>query len=157
MTASTISGKCLCGQISVSVSQVAFNKTENVGVCYCKNCRQSGGCLASYNLYVSEGDVKIQGQPKIYQDSNTDSGTTLERAFCGNCGSPVYGKNPKFIDLIAVRLGLFDQLPKPGMALYCKNRPEWDKGTIDGVQEHKVMPEMTEDLRKWLQEKGVSI
>ncbi|CAF4005627.1 unnamed protein product, partial [Rotaria sp. Silwood1] len=60
-------------------------------------------------LYLSEGDVKIQGQPKLYKDPNTDSGTTVERAFCSNCGSPVYGKNPQFIGLIAVRLGLFDQ------------------------------------------------
>ncbi|CAF1154676.1 unnamed protein product [Rotaria magnacalcarata] len=157
MAASTISGKCLCGQISVSVPQDAFNKTENVGICYCKNCRQSGGCLASYNLYLSEEDVKIEGQPKLYQDPNTDSGTTVERAFCNNCGSPVYGRNPKFIGLIAVRLGLFNPLPKPGMALYCKNRPDWNKGTIDGVQEHEAMPEFTEDLKKWLQEKGVVI
>ncbi|CAF2054323.1 unnamed protein product [Rotaria magnacalcarata] len=157
MAASTISGKCLCGQISVSVPQDAFNKTENVGICYCKNCRQSGGCLASYNLYLSEEDVKIEGQPKLYQDPNTDSGTTVERAFCNNCGSPVYGRNLKFIGLIAVRLGLFNPLPKPGMALYCKNRPDWNKGAIDGVQEHEAMPEFTEDLKKWLQEKGVVI
>ena len=157
MTASTTSGKCLCGQISVSVPQDAFNRSENVGLCYCKNCRQSGGCLASYNLYLSDADVKVQGQPKIYQDPNTDSGTTVERAFCSHCGSPLYGKNPKFPGLIAVRLGLFDQLPKPGMALYCKNRAEWNKTTMDGVKEHEVMPELTEDLKKWLREKGVSI
>jgi hypothetical protein len=69
----------------------------------------------------------------------------------------LYGKNPQFPGLIAVRLGLFDQLPKPGMALYCNNRPEWNKATMDGVKEHDVMPELTEDLKKWLQEKGVSI
>ncbi|CAF1048673.1 unnamed protein product [Didymodactylos carnosus] len=150
MTASTISGKCLCGQISVSVPQAAFHKTENIGLCYCKNCRQSGGCLASYNLYLTERDVKVQGQPKIYHDNNTDSGATLERAFCKDCGSSIYGKNPKFIGLIAVRLGIFDQLPKPGMALYCKDRSHWNKA-IDGVEEHEDMPKLTEHFKMWLQ------
>jgi hypothetical protein len=157
MSTSTISGKCLCGQISVSVSQDAFSKTENVGLCFCKNCRQSGGCLASYNLYLPEADVKIQGQqPKIYHDKDTDSGTTTYRAFCNDCGSPIYGKNPKYTGLIGVRLGLFDQLPKPGMALYCKDRPQWNKA-IDGVEEHEAMPKLTEQFKVWLQTIGVSI
>lgn len=152
---SMISGKCLCGQLCVTVSQDVFNKSENIGLCYCKNCQQSGGCLSSYNLYLSETEVKIEGQPKFYQDSNTDSGTTVIRAFCSNCGSPLYGKNPKFPGLIAVRMGIFDDKPKPGMVLYCKNRPDWQKSTIDGLQEHEAMPPFTEDLKKWLQEKGV--
>jgi hypothetical protein len=156
MTASTISGKCLCGQISVSVPQTAFNSSESIGLCYCKNCRQSGGCVASYNLYIPERDFTMQGQPKIYHDKDTDSGATLERAFCCNCGSPIYGKNPKFTGLIAVRLGIFDQLPKPGMALYCKDRPNWNK-TIDGVEEHEAMPKLTEHFKTWLQMNGVSI
>ena len=154
---STVSGKCLCGEIYVSVPKDVVNKTENVGICYCRNCQQSGGCLASHNLYLSEGEVNVQGQPKLYHDPNTDSGTTVIRAFCGNCGSPLYGKNPKFPGLIAVRMGLFNEKPKPGMALYCKNRPEWERGAIDGSKEHETMPPFTEELKKWLQEKGVDI
>ena len=156
MTASTISGKCLCGRISVTVPQAAFNKTESIGLCYCKNCRQSGGCLASYNLYLPERDVSIQGQPKTYHDKDTDSGATLERVFCNDCGSPIYGKNPKFVGLIAVRLGIFNELPKPGMALYCKERPPWNKA-IDGVEDHETMPPMREEFKTWLQANGVSI
>ena len=156
MSESTISGKCLCGQISVSVPETVFNKNDSVGLCYCKNCRQSGGCLASYNLYMPERDVQIQGQPKIYWDKNTNSGTTVQRAFCDHCGSPIYGKNPNFVGLIAVRLGIFDRLPKPGMALYCKERPDWHK-VIEGVEEHEIMPQLTEDFKIWLQMNGVSI
>lgn len=157
MSASTITGKCLCGRISVSVPQEAFNKSENVGICYCKNCRQSGGCIASYNLYLSQADVKIQGQqPKIYHDKDTDSGTIVERAFCNDCGSPIYGQSPKFAPLVGVRLGLFDQLPKPGMALYSKDSPQW-KTAIDGIEEHETMPKLTEAFKLWLQTKGVSI
>ncbi|CAF0911203.1 unnamed protein product [Adineta steineri] len=156
MTSSTVTSKCLCGQITVSVPQAALNKTDSVGLCYCKNCRQTGGCLASYNLYLSEKDVTIEGQPKIYEDKNTDNGTKLQRAFCGNCGSPICLKNPKLAGLMAVRLGMFDELPKPGMVLYCKSRPNWIK-PIDGVQENETMPVMTEEFKVWLRTIGVSI
>ncbi|CAF1474223.1 unnamed protein product [Adineta steineri] len=156
MTSSTVTSKCLCGQITVSVPQAALNRTECVGLCYCKNCRQSSGGLESYNLYLPEKDVTIDGQPKIYEDKNTDSGIKIQRAFCGNCGSPIYGKNPGFVGLMAVRLGMFDELPKPGMALYCKRRPDWVK-SVDGMQENEIMPTMTEDFKVWLRTIGVSI
>ncbi|CAF1434573.1 unnamed protein product [Adineta steineri] len=135
MTTSTISSKCLCGHITVSIPQTEFNKTDSIGLCYCKTCRQIGGCLASYNLYILEKDVRMEGQPTIYEDKNTDSGTTIQRAFCSNCGSSIYGKNPKSTGPIALRLGMFDELPKPGMALYCKRRPDWLK-PIDDIDEH---------------------
>ena len=62
----------------------------------------------------------------------------------------------KFTGLIAVRLGIFDQLPKPGMALYGKERPHWNKA-IDGVEEHEAMPKLTEHFKMWLQINGVSV
>ncbi|CAF4270330.1 unnamed protein product [Adineta steineri] len=156
MTSSTVTSKCLCGQITVSVPQAALNKTDCIGLCYCKNCRQTGGCLAAYNLYLPEKDVTIDGQPKIYEDKNTDSGTKIQRAFCGNCGSPIHLKNPKFAGAISIRLGGFDELPKPGMELYGKDRPNWFK-QIDGVKEHETMPAMTEDWKDWFRKTGASI
>ena len=151
-----VTGKCLCGQISVSIPEVFLNKSEHIGLCYCKNCRQSGGCLASYNLYLPEKDVTIQGEPKIYLDKETKSGTTIQRAFCGNCGSPVFGKNPNFAGLVAVRLGSFDQLTKPSMVLFCKDRPQWDK-SIDETQENETMPKVTDEFKAWLKDVGVKI
>ncbi|UJR24609.1 hypothetical protein I4U23_005984 [Adineta vaga] len=156
MATNIVTGKCLCGEISISLPENILSNSENVGLCFCKNCRQSAGSLASYNLYLPEKDVTIQGQPKIYFDKDTTSGTTIQRAFCANCGSPMYGKNPKFAGLIAVRLGSFDRLTKPGMALYCKDRPEWNK-VIDGIQENEIMPTLTEEFKVWLASKGVSI
>ncbi|CAF1525975.1 unnamed protein product [Adineta ricciae] len=120
MTVNLVTGKCLCGQISVSVPETILIET-------------------SYNLYLPEKDAIIQGEPKIYLDSNTTNGQIIQRAFCENCGSPIYGRNPTSGRLIAVKLGIFDELTKPSIALFCKDRPEWNR-PIDGIQDYDIMP-----------------
>jgi hypothetical protein len=132
-------GKCLCGQITISITKEALNATENTYVCRCKNCRQSSGSLASIGVIVPESAIQITGQPKFYQDKNTDSGTLIQRAFCGNCGSPIYTKSPTMPGVQIVKLGLFDEIPKPSMELYCRERPSWDK-PIDGTKQFNTMP-----------------
>jgi hypothetical protein len=132
-------GKYLCGQITVSLTKEALDASDNICVCHCKNCRQASGSLGSINVFVPESDVKIIGQPKMYQDNNTDSGTSVQRAFCGNCGSPIYTTSPKMPGVQIIKLGLFDQIPKPSMEVYCKGRSSWDK-PIDNAKQFDTMP-----------------
>jgi hypothetical protein len=134
-----ITGECLCGQITVSVTKDALHATDRTYVCRCKNCRQSGGSLASIGVIVPLSAVKITGEPKLYQDSRTDSKTSIQRAFCGNCGSQLYTTSPTMPGVQIVKLGLFDEIPKPSMELYCKERPSWDK-PIDGTMQFDAMP-----------------
>ena len=136
---SFVTGHCLCGQITVSVPKAVFEAPDKNCVCHCKNCRQSSGSLASMNLMVSESDTRITGRPKIYQDQNTDSGATIQRAFCDSCGSPIYGASPNVSGIKFIKLGLFDEIPKPSMELYCKTRPSWNK-PIDGTKQFDAMP-----------------
>lgn len=133
-----ITGTCLCGQIVVSIGKEALNATERTYVCRCKNCRQTSGSFASTGVIVSNSDFKITGEPKLYQDDTTDSGTSIQRAFCGNCGSPIYTSSPTMHGAQIFKLGLFDQIPKPSMELYCQERPSWDKPIADTIQFQKM-------------------
>ncbi|CAF1140866.1 unnamed protein product [Rotaria sp. Silwood1] len=117
----------------------ALNATGETCVCHCKSCRRAGGSLASINVIVPESAVEITGQPKIYHDSNTDSGTTIQRTFCDNCGSPIYSTTPTMPGVRIVKLGLFDEIPKPSFELYCKTRPSWNK-PIDDAKQFDAMP-----------------
>jgi hypothetical protein len=127
-------GECLCGQITVTLSKEALGATDKTLVCRCKNCRQSGGTFASIVVMVPESAVKMTGQPKVYQDTNTTSGKPVQRAFCGNCGSPIYTASHTAPGLLIVKLGLFNEIPKPSMELFCRARPSWDKPTADTKQ-----------------------
>ena len=134
-----ITGECLCGQITVSMPRDALHATDRSLLCRCKNCRQSGGSLASISVIAAESAVKTTGHPRIYQDSKTDSGKSIQRTFCGNCGSPIYTASPSMPGVQIVKLGLFDEIPKPSMELFCKARPSWDK-PIDGAKQFDTVP-----------------
>ena len=68
-----------------------------------------------------------QGTPKRY-DAKADSGRTLHRYFCGDCGSPVYSQRAtEHGNLVVVRAGLFER--KDGMKvkahIWTKSATPW--------------------------------
>jgi hypothetical protein len=86
-TEDTINGACNCGAIKISIPKSSL--PTYCGLCHCLNCRASSGSLFSVNLPTPTKDISIIGEPKIYIDRNTDSGHTVGRRFCGDCGSYV--------------------------------------------------------------------
>jgi hypothetical protein len=79
-------GQCLCGQIKLTIS----DDNAELDVCHCKNCQlQSGSAYAPF-LTVALGNLCVDGRPKCFADSDTVSGRTVRRYFCGDCGSPAY-------------------------------------------------------------------
>lgn len=136
---SSITGQCLCGQITVSVTEEVMNNADNIAACHCKNCCRAGGCVGSINVVAPENAVEITGEPSIYEDGDTGSGTPLQRAFCGTCGSPIFTASPNTPGVQVIKLGLFDNIPKPSAELYCKSRPCWEK-PVDGAKQFNEMP-----------------
>ncbi len=134
-----ITGKCLCGQITVSISKETLNTSDKISICHCKNCCRAGGSLGAIIIILLESAVKITGQPKIYQDNDTDSGTPVQRSFCGNCGCPISTTTSTIPGIQVIKLGLFDDIPKPSMEGYCKSMPSWAQ-TIDGIKQFDKMP-----------------
>ena len=102
---STLTGGCLCGAIRYTISA----PVTALRACHCANCQKSSGAGGTVNAVVQEADFRItKGETKHYDDSATQSGRTLSRHFCGNCGSPIYShRNPK-PGFIVVRAGTLD-------------------------------------------------
>ena len=84
-------GQSLCGAIKYELQ----NPPAMSGVCHCKNCQRQGGSAFSTLAGVAKSDFVVKsGEMKLYSDSDTDTGNTVERYFCGNCGSPIYSAVP---------------------------------------------------------------
>ncbi|BEJ12994.1 hypothetical protein CspHIS471_0301680 [Cutaneotrichosporon sp. HIS471] len=83
----TRSGSCRCGAVTLDF----LDDANNAGiVCYCKSCR-SLHTSESLNLKTEVDQVKVtKGTPKVYKDTHTDSGKTINRNFCGDCGSALF-------------------------------------------------------------------
>jgi len=99
-----ITGGCLCGAVRYTVSVAV----SGLRACHCTHCQKTSGTGSSVNAVLSARDFAItKGAPKRYA-AKADSGRTLLRYFCGDCGSPIYSRREASPERIVVRAGSFD-------------------------------------------------
>jgi hypothetical protein len=100
----SLTGSCLCGAIRYSVGV----PVADLRACHCTHCQKTSGAAGSVNAVIPSSAFKItQGTPKRY-DAAAESGRTLYRFFCADCGSPIYSQRATNPDLVVVRAGTFD-------------------------------------------------
>jgi len=111
-----ISGGCLCGNVSYKGDA----EIKMVINCHCNDCQQVTGSVHGTMVFVAENEIEILGSPKTFKHL-ADSGNTLTKIFCGDCGSQVFGKNTGREGMIGIRAGSVDQkeLIEPGFNIYC--------------------------------------
>ena len=102
--AENLTGSCLCGAIRYSVSA----PISELRVCHCTNCQKGSGTGGSVNAPLASSAFRLtQGTPKRHT-GKADSGRTLHRYFCGDCGSPIYSQREAMPEMIALRVGTLD-------------------------------------------------
>ncbi|KAF2468905.1 uncharacterized protein BDR25DRAFT_289884 [Lindgomyces ingoldianus] len=118
-------GACNCGSITITLPSLPSRSI----LCYCFNCRRAGGpCSVNYVIELSEIEIEdAQNTLKSYQDSNTKSGNTITRRFCGNCGSPVMSLVPGMTKVF-VKGSLFDSMSEPNSEFFLERKPDWMEG-----------------------------
>jgi hypothetical protein len=119
----SVTGRCLCGAISYEIDSAP----AVMGVCHCKNCQRQAGSAFSTLAGVPRAEFHLSGEPKLYRDSDTDSGNSVERYFCGNCGSPIYSDLPGIPDTIYLKTGTLDDTGgfAPQFHVWCDSKQEW--------------------------------
>ena len=103
-----LTGSCLCGAIRYRIN----TGVSELRACHCQHCQKASGTFGSVNVVIPASAFEItQGTPKRY-DAKAESGRTLHRYFCGDCGSPIYSKRAtEHNDLVVVRAGTLDDPP----------------------------------------------
>ena len=102
----TTKGKCLRGAIEVTSDE----KPDQIIVCYCESCQKACGGGASFNIIKTDEGARLsKGETKIYNDT-ADSGNSLERHFCGMCGSPIFSVTTAYPGLKIWKAGLFSDI-----------------------------------------------
>ncbi|KAK2752091.1 hypothetical protein FQN55_007979 [Onygenales sp. PD_40] len=120
-----VEGHCNCGKIRVIIDQVPSSSF----LCYCDNCKRAGG-LASINYTLKLSTVTVKdplGVLRKYMDTNVASGGSLERQFCGTCGSPILSIMPTNPESGFIKASLFevDQIPPPAKESFPSKKPGW--------------------------------
>ena len=118
------SGSCLCGAVSYQASvepHYQFN-------CHCRDCQRSSGSGSAAVFAANRSDVYLTGKTSSYA-STGDSGKSVTRHFCPNCGSPLFSDVQVLPDLIFMRIVSLDDPSqiRPGMHIYCDSSQVWDR------------------------------
>ena len=131
-----IEGGCLCGKVRYSAdAEPAF-----VGVCHCKNCQKVTGTAFAAVVALPKPALNVQGALKTFNDRG-DSGKTLFRRFCPECGSSVMDEAEAMPNVVMILTGTLDDPSwvKPQMQIYCDSAQPWVK--LEGeMQRFPKMP-----------------
>ena len=116
-------GRCLCGAIRYEFQ----NAPAITGVCHCKNCQRQAGSAFSTLAGVPKAEFRVNGEPKRYEDTDTDSGNIVERYFCADCGSPIYSALPGQPDTIFLKTGTLDDTSEftAQFHVWCSTKQNW--------------------------------
>ncbi|EME85964.1 uncharacterized protein MYCFIDRAFT_8906, partial [Pseudocercospora fijiensis CIRAD86] len=81
---STETGSCLCKAVNYTLNGVRLTRV----ICACDNCQRMSGSVFSSIRHYKDATLTLDSGADVikkYEDSNTKSGNTTERWFCGNC------------------------------------------------------------------------
>ncbi|MFW2828595.1 GFA family protein [Sphingomonas sp. ID0503] len=118
----TMTGQCLCGQVKYEVASEPFA----TAICHCRNCQKQAGSAFSIVVAVPSKAVTRTGELKIYDDK-ADSGATLHRQFCPECGSPIFSVLAEAPQVTIVKAGTLDDVSslQPQFHVWCKSAQPW--------------------------------
>lgn len=104
--------------------------------CHCRDCQRAGGAGFSPTVVVPAADFHVtQGRPRFYE-SGADSGNTARRAFCGDCGSPLFASSSARPQFVGIRAGSLDD---PGwfraaVDVWTASAQPWDTLAADTIK-----------------------
>ena len=120
----TMMGGCLCGAVRYeSTGEPTFSL-----LCHCRDCQRASGSAYNAAVRVPAAGFRItSGTPKLYVKA-ADSGNTVTRAFCPECGSPLFLQVSARPDLVGIRVGTLDDPSgfRPQAHIFVKSAQPWD-------------------------------
>ena len=127
-----LTGGCLCGAIRYTVDV----PITELRACYCTHCQKASGAAGSVNAVVPTNALHFtQGKPKRYA-AKAESGRTLFRFFCGDCGSPLYSQRETTPETSVLRAGTIDDLGdvKISASIWTRSARHWAHVEPDSKQ-----------------------
>lgn len=118
----TRTGGCACGHIRFTVGEPFMG----IGACHCTDCQKSTGGGPNYVALAAPAGLTVtKGEAKLYR-STGDSGGEVSRAFCPECGTPLWS-TPAGAPFLPVKLGALDNHAdlKPAIHIYTSSAAPW--------------------------------
>jgi hypothetical protein len=98
-------------------------------LCHCRDCQRSTGSGYAAELGVLESGFSfVKGTPR-YHAVKGDSGNTVRRGFCPDCGSPLVADSSGRPGFLAIQAGSLDDPTRfrPTHHVYSSSAQPWDQ------------------------------
>ncbi len=124
-----LTGGCNCGAVRFELTETPLR----AGYCHCTRCQRRTGTAASPSAIADAGTFRIVSGEDHIRRWNAGDGAT--KAFCGTCGSALFGQHPENPETINVRMGSFDGDPgvRPMGRLHVASAAVWEPIPDDGL------------------------
>ncbi len=117
-------GKCLCGAVSYEVC----GQPIIVAQCHCDECRRLSGTGHTIGAMFLADAVTLTGTLSEFKYLS-DKDSEVIKAFCGCCGSPIYGKNSRIPDHLTLSMGTMDDAAglDVQVVIFERDKQHWDR------------------------------
>jgi hypothetical protein len=118
-----IAGGCLCRQARY---EIAAEKPVATRVCWCRDCQYFAAGAGTVNAMFRKAALTTTGELAVFT-SLADSGATMRRSFCPQCGTQMFSEAQSRPDAVFVHVGTLDEpeLGKPMATIWTKSAPTW--------------------------------
>ena len=116
-------GGCMCGEVRYQCSSAP----ETTYYCHCEDCRRGSGSAFHVGIGVSKDAVKLlKGEPKSFRKVG-DAGRGITRAFCPNCGSPLFTYPDVRPHMVMIKAGSVDEpeMFEPDEEIWTDSKVSW--------------------------------
>jgi hypothetical protein len=118
-----MTGGCLCGAVRYEISAEPIACIN----CHCRTCQKAAGAPYLALVFIPTTALKINGNYKEFA-TLAASGNKVYRAFCPECGTPLFGRNSAFTAIRPVTATTLDDPSNfyPDKDMWIVDAQPWD-------------------------------
>jgi hypothetical protein len=124
-----LTGRCLCGAVRYEIDAPLIV----AGYCHCTRCQRRSGTAAAPSARVEPGSFRLVAGQEHVREWRPEQG--FSKAFCTQCGSALYSRDPDDPEIYGVRMGSFDGDPglRPSYRQHLASAAPWEPVPDDGL------------------------
>jgi len=125
-----LTGRCLCGGVRFEITAPPLGASY----CHCTRCQRRTGTAASANLHAARGAFRLTAGDEVVKVYTPADG--WEKAFCSECGSALFSRDPSDPEHVGVRLGALEADPgvRPSYRQFVAYAAPWEPLPDDGLE-----------------------
>ncbi len=123
MMITALEGGCACRRIRYCCDAEPIFQL----VCHCRDCQRASGSAFAEAILIDRQALSITGEQPKYHTATADSGRSMQRGFCGACGSPLLIVKPDLPQIAFLQAASLDDpgIFQPTLEIFTARARPW--------------------------------